>query len=66
MSDEIIKELWQVKDDIAREHNHDVRELARYLQGRSQAVRDQTVNGRSVKETAETDRPIESAIEGQP
>lgn len=66
MSDEIIKELWQVKDDIAREHNHDVRELARYLQGRSQAVHDQTVDGRSAKEMAETDKPIESAIERLP
>ena len=30
--DELIKELWQVKDDLAREHGYDVRSLAAYLQ----------------------------------
>ena len=33
MSDEIIEELWQIKDSIAREHGNDVRKLAAYLQG---------------------------------
>lgn len=32
MSDEIIEELWQIKDSIAREHGNDVRKLAAYLQ----------------------------------
>ena len=32
MSDEIIEELWRVKDSIAREHGNDVRKLAAYLQ----------------------------------
>lgn len=32
MPDEIITELWQVKDDLAREHGYDVRALAAYLQ----------------------------------
>ena len=32
MPDEIIKELWRVKDDLAREHGYDVRALAAYLQ----------------------------------
>ena len=34
MSDEIIKELWRIKDSIAREHGNDVRKLAAYLQDR--------------------------------
>ena len=33
LPDEIIKELWTVKDSIAREHDNDVRKLAAYLQG---------------------------------
>ena len=33
MSDEIIDELWQIKDSIAQEHGNDVRKLAAYLQG---------------------------------
>ena len=32
MPDEIIKELWRIKDDLAREHGYDVRSLAAYLQ----------------------------------
>jgi len=31
MSDEIIEELWRIKDSIAREHGNDVRKLAAYL-----------------------------------
>ena len=34
MSDEIIEELWRIKDGIAREHGNDVRKLAAYLQDR--------------------------------
>ena len=64
MSDEIIEELWQIKYSIAREHNYDVRRLAEYLQGRTRAARDRTVDGRSVNEMAETDESVESAIEG--
>ena len=29
--DEIIEELWRIKDSIAREHGNDVRKLAAYL-----------------------------------
>ena len=36
MSDEIIEELWKIKDSIAREHDNDVRKIAAYLQGRKQ------------------------------
>ena len=33
MPDEIIEELWGIKDNIAREHDYDLRKLAAYLQG---------------------------------
>lgn len=33
MPDEIIKELWRIKDGMAREHGNDVRKLAAFLQG---------------------------------
>ena len=34
MSDEIIEELWRIKDAMAREHGYDVGRLAAYLQGK--------------------------------
>ena len=34
MHDEIIEELWGIKDSIAREHGNDVRSLAAYLQSK--------------------------------
>ena len=37
MSDEIIRELWQIKDDMAKEHGYDVRALAAYLQNKKRA-----------------------------
>ena len=39
MPDEIIEELWGIKDSIAREHGNDVRKLAAYLQGKRDARR---------------------------
>ncbi len=34
MPDEIIKELWEIKDAIAREHGYDVDSLAAHLRAR--------------------------------
>ena len=34
MTDEIIKELWQIKDSIAREHGYDLDRLAADLQSK--------------------------------
>ncbi len=34
MPDEIIKELWQIKDSIAREHGYDVKKLVAHLRKR--------------------------------
>lgn len=36
MADEIIEEVWRIKDEIAREHGHDVERLAAYLRRREQ------------------------------
>ena len=33
MPDEIIEELWKIKDGMAQEHGNDVRKLAAHLQG---------------------------------
>ena len=34
MADEIIKELWRIKDDMAREHGYDIDRLAAYFRRR--------------------------------
>ena len=34
MADEVIEELWRIKDDMAREYGYDVARLAADLQGR--------------------------------
>ena len=34
MADEIIEELWRIKDEMAREHGYDVRRFAAYIRSR--------------------------------
>lgn len=34
MADEIIEELWRIKDEIAREHGNDLGRLGAYFQQR--------------------------------
>ena len=34
MSDEIIRELWRIKDSISEEHGHDAKALVAYLQNK--------------------------------
>ena len=59
MADEIIEELWKIKDDIAREHGYDIRRLGAYLR---------SLEGRTVEDylrelKAETPQPHEVAID---
>jgi hypothetical protein len=34
MKDEIIKEVWKVKDDLAARYNYDVRRLVKHLRAK--------------------------------
>ena len=34
MADEIIEEVWRIKDEIAREHGYDIDRLAAYFRRR--------------------------------
>ncbi len=52
MSDEIIKELWQIKDSIAQEHGYDIEALVAYLQTKKRMEGQQIVDLRALKETA--------------
>ena len=51
MKDEIIEELWQIKDELARKANYDVHVLCRKLREQQAASRERVVD-RSVCVTA--------------
>ena len=52
MSDEIIMELWRIKDRIAREHGYDIDALVAHLQTKNRAEGRQVVNLRAMKQAA--------------
>ena len=56
MPDEIIKELWKIKDDIARKHGYDIRALVAHLQSKKRAKGQQVVDLHSLRQDAETQR----------
>lgn len=60
MPDEIIEELWQAKDAIAREHGHDVRKLAAYLQTKNPGRHGDASTARVTNEHVKSDTPVES------
>ena len=53
MADEVIKELWQIKDGIAYEHGYDLDALVAYLRAKKHVGDHQVIDLRSMKETAE-------------
>ena len=61
MSDEIIEELWRIKDGIAREHGYDIEALVAYLQSKKKGEGRQIVDLSAMKKTAE--QGSSSAIE---
>lgn len=53
MSDAIIKELWQIKDSIAREHGYDIETLVGYLKTKKRPEGQRVVDLHAMRETAE-------------
>jgi hypothetical protein len=53
MTDEIIKELWKIKDDIAKECGYDVKSLVAYLKTKKHEIDYQIVDLRTIKQNAE-------------
>ncbi len=65
MADEIIKELWKIKDGIANEHGCDVKALAAHLRAKKHQGDQQVVDLRSMKQAAQgaqTDRQQHGSI----
>lgn len=51
MADEIIKELWQIKDGIASEHGYEIDALVAYLRARKHLEDHLVVDLRSMEKT---------------
>ena len=52
MADEIIEELWRIKDRMAREHGYDIDALVAHLQTTQQVEGRQAVDLRATKQAA--------------
>lgn len=53
MADEIIKELWKVKDAIAKEYGCDVESFVAHLRAKEHEKDNRVVDLRSMKQAAE-------------
>ena len=53
MPDEIIEELWRIKDSIARGHGYDIEALVAHLRSRERTEGRRVVDLRAIRETAE-------------
>ncbi len=62
MADEIIEELWRIKDDIAREHEYDPDALAAQLRNKRDPGRRRIEGLRSIRTIVE---PGASADDGK-
>lgn len=60
MPDEIIKELWQIKDSIAREHGYNIDALVAHLQSKERPEGQRVVDLRTMRETAEQGAPADA------
>ena len=50
MSDEIIKELWKIKDDIASEYSNDVEAFVQYLRTKYKKQTNEITNLKEFKD----------------
>jgi len=64
MADEIIKELWEIKDDIADEYGCDVNALAAHLRARKHEAGRQIINLRDMNRAAEPSSAPEAKNQG--
>ena len=65
MSDEIIKDLWEIKDKIAREHGYDIDRLVTFLRTRQRPMGHPVVDLRPVREGSHQATLLEWRNQGQ-
>jgi len=59
MADEIIRELWKIKDGIANEHGNDIRAFVSHLRAKKHKTDQQVVDLRSMKQAVERGIPTD-------
>jgi len=59
MPDEILKELWEIKDSIARQHGYNVESLVAHLRSRERPEDERVVDLRATRGTAGQGAPAE-------
>ncbi len=64
MPDEIIKELWKIKDNIAEEYGCDAKALVAHLKKRKRGAGQQPVDLRGMKLAAEQDAQADRQRDG--
>lgn len=62
MSDEVMQELWQFKDRIAREHGYEIDALVNHLQGKERQRGPYVVDLSATPETSERGAPTDARI----
>ncbi len=53
MSDDIIQELWEIKDSTAREYGHDLDAFVAHLQSRQRTADQRVVDLQAMKKAGE-------------
>jgi len=64
MADEIIKELWQIKDGIASEHGYEIDSLVAHLRAKKHLEDHLVVDLKSIKKlrTSRSSRPLTRSV----
>lgn len=63
MADEIIKELWQIKDAIAHEFHCDIKALVDYVRSKKHDEEREVVDLRSIRQATQRAQPDSNHID---
>lgn len=61
MPDEIIKELWEIKDSIARQHSYDIEAIVAHLRARKRSEGERIVDLRAMRRATDHGEPADGA-----
>ena len=66
MADEIIEELWRIKDGMAREHGYDIKRLAAHFRRREREGGRQVLGLRAKRGSREDSGSVRGESSGRP